>query len=113
MVSNSTAKRKGRTEHTAARKLDEVELLTLLGPGDVGWDEGVHESLEVGTPPLRQCISNHPLIIDALSRKLCADWRKALVQPGLEALNLVVLGAEVVARAAVVINIHSIRLRKQ
>jgi hypothetical protein len=83
--------------HTAARKLDEVELLTLLWPGDVRGDEWVHECLEVGSPPLRKCVSNLPLIVDALACELRADWCKALVQPGLEAFDLVIFGAEVVA----------------
>ena len=63
------------------------------------WDEGVHERLEVGPPPLRKRIANAPLVIDALARELRADGRQALVQPRLEALNLVVFGLQVVARS--------------
>lgn len=85
--------------HTAARKLDKVELFTLLWPCDMGGDEGVHEGLEVGSPPLRKRVADLPLVIDALARELCSDWRKALVQPRLEAFDLIVLGAEIVARA--------------
>jgi hypothetical protein len=61
-------------------------------------DEGVHEGLEVRPPPLRKCVANLPFVGDALASELRADGCKALVQPILEALNLVVLGAEVVAR---------------
>jgi hypothetical protein len=60
-------------------------------------DEGIHESLEVGSPPLRKRIADLPLVVDALACELRADWRKALIQPRLEAFDLVVLGAEVIA----------------
>jgi hypothetical protein len=84
---------------TAARELDEVELLTLLRPGDMRRTEGVHEGLEVGPPPLRQCVADQPLVVDALARKLCADGREALVQSRLEAFDLVVFRAEIVTGA--------------
>jgi hypothetical protein len=60
-------------------------------------DEGIHECLEVGSPPLRKRVADLPLVVDALACELRADWRKALVQPCLEAFDLVVLGAEVIA----------------
>jgi hypothetical protein len=60
-------------------------------------DERVHESLEVGSPPLRKSVADLPFVVDALACELRANWRKALVQPRLEAFDLVVLGAEVVA----------------
>jgi hypothetical protein len=66
----------------------------------VGRDEGVHESLKVRSPPLCQCIADLPLIIDTLACELCADRCKALVQPCLEAFNLIVLSAEVIAGSA-------------
>lgn len=101
-------------QHTATWKLDKVELLAFLWPGDVRRDKRVHEGLEVGAPPLRQGIAHHPLIVYALSCKLRADWCKALVQSGLETLNLVVFGAEVVARAAIVSDSrHSIESRAE
>jgi hypothetical protein len=62
-------------------------------------DEGVHKCLEVGPPPLCQCVADLPFIVDTLACKLRADWCKALVQPRFEALDLVVFGAEVVARS--------------
>jgi hypothetical protein len=62
-------------------------------------NKGVHEGLEVGPPPLCQCIANHPFVIDALAGKLRSNWCKALVQPRLEALNLVILSTKVVARS--------------
>jgi hypothetical protein len=86
-------------QHTATGKLDEVELLALLGPGDMRRDERVHEGLEIGSPPLRQCVANLPLVVNALACKLRANWCKALVQPRLEAFDLVVFGAEVIARS--------------
>lgn len=87
------------SQHTTARKLDEVELLTLLRPSNMRRDERIHECFEVGPPPLRQCVANLPLIVDTLASELRADWCKPLIQPRLEALDLVVFGAEVVARS--------------
>jgi hypothetical protein len=62
-------------------------------------DEGIHEGLEVGSPPLSKCIANLPLIVYTLARELGPHWRKALVQPRLESLDFVVLGAEIVTRS--------------
>jgi hypothetical protein len=62
-------------------------------------DKRVHEGLEVGSPPLCQCVADYPLVVDAFAGELGADWCEALVQPRLEALNLVILSAEVVARS--------------
>lgn len=62
-------------------------------------DERVHEGLEVGPPPLSKRIANYPLVVYAFACELCAHWCEALVQPRLEALNLVVFGAEVIARS--------------
>lgn len=63
----------------------------------MGGDEGVHEGLEVGTPPLGQGVADLPLVVDALAGELRADGGEALVQAGLEASDLVVFGAQVVA----------------
>jgi hypothetical protein len=60
-------------------------------------DEGVHECLEVGSPPLGKSVADLPLVVDTLACELRADRREALVQPRLEAFDLVVLGAEVIA----------------
>ena len=92
----------GIGRRTTARQLDEVQLLALLWPCDVRGDEGVHERLEVGAPPLRQCIADLPLVVDALACELCADGRETLIQARLEAFDFVVFGAEVVAGSAAV-----------
>jgi hypothetical protein len=89
----------GGRGRTAARQLDKVELLALFWSRDVRGDEGVHERLKVGAPPLRQCVADLPLVVDALACELCADGCEALVQAGLEAFDLVVFCAEVVAGA--------------
>lgn len=68
-------------KRTAAGKLDEIELLALLRPRDVRRDKWVHEGLEIGSPPLRQCVADLPFIVDAFACELGADWREALVQP--------------------------------
>lgn len=113
MVSKETTSTEDCENRTAARELDKVELLAFLGPRDMGRNKWIHERLKVWTPPLCQCVSNHPLIIDTFSCELRADWCKALVQPGLEALNLVVFGAKVVARTIVVVSTHGIALVMQ
>lgn len=78
---------------TAAWELDKVQLLTLLRPGDVRGDEWVHEGFEVGSPPLRKCVADLPLIVHTLACELCANWCKALIQSSLEAFDLVILCA--------------------
>jgi hypothetical protein len=85
---------------TTARELDEVELLAFLWSRNMGGDEGVHESLKVRPPPLCQCVANLPLVVDAFACELGADRCKALVQPCLEALDLIVFSAQVVAGSA-------------
>lgn len=80
------------------RKLDEIELLALLWARNVGWDERIHEGLEIRPPPLRQGIANLPLLIDALAAELRANRSQPLVQPHLEPLYLIILGLEIVPR---------------
>jgi hypothetical protein len=63
-------------------------------------DERVHEGLKVGAPPLRERVADLPLVVDALACELRADGRKALVQPSLEAFNLLDFLREVVAGSA-------------
>ncbi len=89
-------------QRTAAWQLDEVQLLALLRPRDVRGDEGVHEGLEVGAPPLCQRVADLPFIVDSLACELRADGCEALVQTRLEAFDLIVLGAQVVTRPAAV-----------
>lgn len=48
-------------------ELDKVELLALFGPGDVTWQEWVHEGLKVGSPPLCQSVANIPVLINTLA----------------------------------------------
>ena len=62
------------------------------------WDKGVHERLEIGPPPLCQCIPDLPLIVDTLARKLRAHRRQPLIKPHLEALDLIILRFEIVSR---------------
>jgi len=83
-------------ELTRVGKLDEIELLTLLWPCHMGRHEGVHKGLEVRPPPLRKAVSNLP-IPSLLPLADTAHGREPLVQPRLEALDLVVLGSQVVA----------------
>lgn len=62
-------------------------------------NEWVHEGLEVGTPPLGQSIRNLPIAIPGLARKLLPCWCQPLVQPSLEAFDLVIIRMEIVARS--------------
>jgi hypothetical protein len=59
--------------------------------------EWIHESLEVGAPPLRKGVADLPLVVDAFACELGTDRSEPFVQPGFEALDFVVLGAEVIA----------------
>lgn len=81
---------------TGLGQLDNIELLTLLGSGAVGGDERVHEGLEVGAPPLGKAVADVPVPL-GLAVAQAADGGQALVQALLEAVNLVVLGLEIVA----------------
>lgn len=70
---------KARQIHTGLRQLDKVKLLALLGARDMGGDEGVHEGLEVGSPPLSQAIAHLP-VASFLALAESTDGRQALVQ---------------------------------
>lgn len=59
-------------------------------------DERIHEGLEVGAPPLREGVADLPLVVDTFARELRAYRRKALVQPRLEALDLLNVGCQVI-----------------
>jgi len=61
-------------------------------------DEGVHESLEIRPPPLRQRITNLPFLINALAAKLRTYRRQSLVQPHLEPFYFLIFGLQVIAR---------------
>lgn len=61
-------------------------------------DEWIHESLEVGSPPLRKRVTNLPLVVHTLARELAADGGEALVQTGFETFKLAFVVMKVVAR---------------
>jgi len=82
---------------TGLGQLDKVEFLALLGPSDVRGDERIHEGLEVGPPPLREAVADLP-VAGLLALAQPAHGRQPLVQPRLEARDLLVLGPQVVAR---------------
>jgi hypothetical protein len=81
---------------TFLRQGDKVQLLALLRPGDVCWQEWVHEGLEIGAPPLRKRITNFPVFVDSLTGELRSHGGQALVQALLEALDLLFVVREVV-----------------
>ena len=62
------------------------------------WNERVHESLEVWSPPLCQRVSNLPFIINTFSRELTPHRRQPLIQPHLEPLDLVIFRFQIVTR---------------
>ncbi len=62
------------------------------------WDERVHESLEIRSPPLRQRITNLPLLINTLATELCTNRSQSLIKSHLEPVYLVIFGLEVVSR---------------
>ena len=59
--------------------------------------EGVHEGLEVGSPPLCQAVAHLP-VASLLALAQPADGGQSLVQPGLEALYLLVLWSQIITR---------------
>lgn len=83
---------------TLSWKLDEIQLLALLRPSDMRWDEWVHEGLEIRSPPLRKRITNLPLLINALTTELRTNRCQTLIQSHLEPLNLIIVFFEVVSR---------------
>ena len=71
------------------------------------WAVWVHERLKTGSPPLRNRISNLPLIVDTLARELGPGWCQAVVETRFKAFNLLFIGAKVVARSG---NVKSVSL---
>lgn len=63
------------------------------------WQERVHEGFEIGAPPLRERITNFPVLIDTLTGELRSHGGQALVQALLEALDLLFVVREVVTGA--------------
>ena len=59
--------------HTALGKLYEVKFLALFRPCDMRRQEGVHECLEVRSPPLREGITNLPFVIYAFAGELVSN----------------------------------------
>lgn len=55
----------------------------------MGRDEGIHESLKVGSPPLGKSFANLPFAFVAVVGELIARGSESFVQADLEALNLV------------------------
>lgn len=86
-----------KEEHTLSRKLNKIQLLTLLRPRNMRWDKRIHKRLEIRPPPLRQRIPNLPLLIHALPTKLRAHRRQSFIQPFFEPRDLFVFRLEVVA----------------
>lgn len=62
----------------------------------MGGDEGVHEGLEIGPPPLGETVADLP-VSGLLALADSTDGGEALIEAGLEAVDLLVLGAQVVA----------------
>lgn len=85
-------------ERTFLRQLDKVQLLALLRPRDMGGDEGVHERLKIGSPPLSKAIADFPvmrvLLVGQLSTR-CG--RETLVELFFEGRDLVAIVREIVS----------------
>lgn len=82
---------------TLLGKLDQVQLLALLGTGAVARNERIHEGLEVGAPPLSQAVADLPVTIDTFASELGTGGSQALIETLLETLDFLVLGLDVVA----------------
>lgn len=61
-------------------------------------DEGIHESLKVGSPPLRKSLANLPFAFVAVVGELIARRSESLIQANLEALDLISVGWKVISR---------------
>ena len=62
-----------------------------------------HEGLEVRPPPLRETVTNFPLVVHSVRRVELPRirwWREALVQTLLQTLDLVLARLQVVSRSA-------------
>lgn len=60
--------------------------------------KGIHKSLKIRTPPLRQRIAYFPIFIDAFTTELGADGSQAFIEPGFEAGYFVVIVVKVISR---------------
>lgn len=63
---------------TGLWQFNHVELLALLWSRAVGRDEGVHEGLEVGTPPLGEAVTDVPVAL-CLAVAQTADRSQSVV----------------------------------
>lgn len=70
---------------TALWELDKIQLLALLGASDMWREERVHESLEVGSPPLGKGVGDVPFTCVAIVGELGSRWSKTFIQTILEA----------------------------
>ena len=62
-----------------------------------------HEGLKVRSPPLREAVTNFPIVVHTMRRvelPRVRRWREAFVQPAFEAVDLVLSGFQVVSWAA-------------
>lgn len=60
-------------------QLNEIQFLTLLRPRHMSRKERIHESLEIRPPPLRERITDLPILVHALTRELRSDRSQTLV----------------------------------
>jgi hypothetical protein len=86
-------------ELTFLWEANEIQLLALLGTGDMCRKEWVHEGLKVGSPPLRKSVADFPVIINTFAGELRSNWCKALIQPLLETFNFIVLVVQIITWA--------------
>jgi hypothetical protein len=77
--------------------MDEVCLLALLWSGDMRGDEGIHEGLEVWSPPLGKTFSNFPVSC-LLTFAQAAHWCEALIEASLETVDFIIFRPQVVPR---------------
>lgn len=82
---------------TLLRQTNEVQLLALLRARNMSRKERVHEGLEIGSPPLRKCVANLPIVVNTFARELRAHWGEALIQSLLEALDFLVFVVQIIA----------------
>lgn len=59
--------------------------------------ERVHKSFKVGSPPLRKCVANFPVIVNTFAGELRSYRCEAFIESFLEAFNFIVLVVQIIA----------------
>lgn len=90
----------GNGEHLPFWHLDEEQLFAFFRFRDMGWDERIHKSFKIRSPPLGQTVTDFPFVVEAVGtvELLGMGWgSKTVIQAFFKAFYFVFAGLEVVA----------------